>query len=185
MGVQLVYETHSISVDNERGIATGWHPGELSHEGRLLARALGERRRNDGIVCVFTSDLQRAVETAEIAFAGCRIEIRHDARLRECNYGELNGAPVAELRPRRRFVDQPYPGGESYRDCVEKLRSFLDDVVREFGGKRVLAIAHSAQRWALRHLLEGVPLEELVDAPFEWQEGWEYVLPASHRTGVS
>ncbi|MDX6507392.1 MAG: glucosyl-3-phosphoglycerate phosphatase [Gaiellaceae bacterium] len=35
-------------------------------------------------------------------------------------------------------------------------------------------IAHSAERWGLRHLLEGVPLEQLVDAPFEWQEGWEY-----------
>jgi broad specificity phosphatase PhoE len=178
VAVELVYETHSISVDNERGIATGWLPGELSEEGRRLAGALGERRRDDGIACVFTSDLGRAVETAEIAFAGSRIEIRQDERLRECNYGELNGAPVEELDPRRRFVDEPFPGGESYRDCVDKMSAFLDDVAAEFEGRRVLVIAHSAQRWALRHLVEGVPLEELVDAPFRWQEGWEYVLPA-------
>jgi broad specificity phosphatase PhoE len=31
-------------------------------------------------------------------------------------------------------VLSPYPGGESYRDCVEKMRSFLDDVAREFDG---------------------------------------------------
>lgn len=179
MGVELVYETHSISVDNERGIATGWLPGELSAEGRRLARALGERRRSDGIACVFTSDLRRAVETAEIAFEGRDIEIRQDVRLRECNYGDLNGAPVADLDPRRRFVDRPYPGGESYHDCVEKMRSFLDGVAREFDGSRVLVIAHSAHWWALRHLLEGLPLEEIVDAPFEWQEGWEYVIPSS------
>lgn len=178
MAVELVYETHSISVDNERGIATGWLPGELSAAGRRLAHALGERRRDDGIACVFTSDLRRAVETAEIAFEGSGIEIRQDARLRECNYGDLNGAPVGDLAPRRRFVDSPYPGGESYRDCVEKMRTFLDDVVREFEGRRVLVIAHSAQRWALRHLFEGAPLEELVDAPFEWREGWEYAVPA-------
>jgi broad specificity phosphatase PhoE len=177
MAVELVYETHSLSVDNERGIATGWLPGELSAEGRRLAKALGERRKDDGIACVFTSDLRRAVETAEIAFAGRDIEVRRDARLRECDYGDLNGAPVGELDPRRRFVDRPYPGGESYRDCVEKMRGFLADVVREFDGRRVLVIAHSAQRWALQHLLEGVPLEDIVDAPFEWQEGWEYVLP--------
>lgn len=177
MVVQLVYETHSISVDNERGIATGWLPGELSARGRELARALGERRRDDGIACVFTSDLRRAVETAEIAFEGCALDIRQDARLRECNYGELNGAPIDALGPRRRFVDRPYPGGESWRDCVEKMRRFLEEVAREFDGRRVLVIAHSAQRWALRHLLEDVPLEELVDAPFEWQEGWEYVIP--------
>lgn len=176
VAVELVYETHSTSVDNERGIATGWLPGKLSEHGRSQARALGERRRDDGILCVFISDLRRAVETAEIAFEGSGIETRHDARLRECNYGRLNGAPVAELEPRSRFVDAPYPEGESYRDCVEKMRLFLAETAREFEGGRVLVIAHSAQRWALRHLLEGVPLEELVDAPFEWQEGWEYVL---------
>jgi broad specificity phosphatase PhoE len=174
--VELVYETHSISIDNERGIATGWHPGELSAEGRRLAEELGKRRRDDGIACVFTSDLRRAIETAQIAFAGTSIEIRHDPRLRECNYGELNGTPVAELEPRARFVDEPYPGGESYRECAAKMRRFLYDVTREFDGRRVLVIAHSAQRYALRHLLEGVPLEKLVDAPFEWQEGWEYVV---------
>jgi alpha-ribazole phosphatase/probable phosphoglycerate mutase len=176
MAVELVYETHSISVDNERGLATGSFPGELSAEGRRLASALGERRRCDGIACVFTSDLRRAVETADIAFEGCDVEIRQDARLRECNYGDLSEAPVGDLDPRRRFVDRPYPGGESYRDCVEKMRSFVDDVAREFNGRRVLVIAHSAQHWALRHLLEGLPLDELVDAPFEWQEGWEYAI---------
>jgi broad specificity phosphatase PhoE len=176
MALELVYETHSISTDNERGIATGWLPGELSAEGRRLARQLGERRREDGIACVFSSDLRRAVETAEIGFEGTEIEIREDARLRECNYGDLNGAPVGELDPRRRFVDEPFPGGDSYRDCVEKMGSFLAEVAREFDGRRILVIAHSAQRFALRHLLEGVPLEELVDAPFEWQEGWEYTV---------
>jgi alpha-ribazole phosphatase/probable phosphoglycerate mutase len=33
-----------------------------------------------------------------------------------------------------------------------------------------------ATRWALDHVVRGVPLEELVDAPFEWREGWEYEL---------
>ena len=176
MAVELVYETHSISVDNERGIASGWLPGKLSERGRRLAHELGMRRRDDGIACVFTSDLTRAVETAEIAFAGSEIEIRRDARLRECDYGELNGARVGLIEPRRRFVIRRYPRGESYRDCVERMRRFLDDVVQEFDGRRVLVIAHSAQRWALVHLLEGVPLEQLVDAPFEWREGWEYRL---------
>jgi broad specificity phosphatase PhoE len=179
MALQLVYETHSISVDNERGIATGRLPGELSPAGRRLARELGERRRDDGLARVFTSDLRRAVETVEIAFAGCGIQIEQDVRLRECDYGRLNGAPVSALDPRRRFVDRRYPGGESYRDCAEKMRSFLGDVVPELDGSRVLVVAHSAQRFALRHLLEGTPLEDVVDAPFEWQTGWEYVVNAS------
>src|SRR5689334_7024965 len=97
MAVAIVYETHSITTDNEAGIATGWLPGRLSEAGRELARELGRRRRDDGISAVFTSDLARAVETAGIAFAGSGIPIHQDARLRECDYGTLNGGPVSEL----------------------------------------------------------------------------------------
>ena len=177
MAVQLVFETHSTTLDNERGIATGWLPGELSPQGRENARELGERRRDDGIACVFTADLRRAVETVEIAFGDTGLEVRQDERLRECNYGELNGKPVELLEPRSRFVVEPFPGGESYHDCLEKLRDFLAEVEREFEGQRVLVIAHSAQRYALLTIFDGVPLEIAVDAPFRWQEGWEYVSP--------
>lgn len=180
MTVQIVYETHSISVDNERGIATGWLPGELSERGRELARALGERRRNDGLAAVFSSDLRRAVETAEIAFGGSGIPLHLDERLRECDYGELNGAPAARIEAERSHrIDQPYPGGESYRDVVERMRGFLDDLRSGYDGQRVLLVSHAAPRWALEHLLVGTPLETLVDAPFAWQEGWEYRLESA------
>ena len=179
MSIEILYETHSITTDNEAGIATGWLPGELSPRGRTLARELGERRRDDGLAAVFTSDLARAVETAEIAFGGTTIPIYRDPRLRECDYGDLNGMPVARLAAERHArVDVPFPGGQSYRQVVDAMRDFLRDLAAGWGGTRVLLIAHSANRWALDHLLDGFPLEELVDAPFGWQEGWPYLLPS-------
>ena len=93
----LIFETHSLSEDNELGRATGWLDGKLSDRGRGLARELGDRRRNDGIAAVYVSDLGRAVETAEIAFAKTSIPIIRETRLRECNYGLLNGVPRAQL----------------------------------------------------------------------------------------
>jgi broad specificity phosphatase PhoE len=60
-------------------------------------------------------------------------------------------------------------------------REFLREVAAEYDGGRVLVVAHSANRWALAHLLGGQPLEELVDAPFVRRPGWEYVLPAGWR----
>lgn len=179
MAVELIYETHSISTDNEAGIATGWLPGKLSAEGRELARELGERRRADGLAAIFSSDLTRAVETAEIAFGGQGIPLFQDIRLRECNYGELNGAPVAQLAPlRARHIVTPFPGGQSYQQVVEATRDFLRDLIVDWDGSRVLIIAHSANRWTLEHLLNGVALEEQVDAPFNWQEGWPFTLPS-------
>lgn len=177
MTVELIYETHATSTDNENGIATGWLPGELSTEGRRQARELGERRREDDLAAIFTSDLTRAIETAEIAFAGSGIPIIQDARLRECNYGELNGCPVAELaKVRRRHIATPFPGGQSYQQIVAETRAFLADLATAWDGRTVLIVAHSANRWALDHLLNGIALEDLVDAPFDWQEGWRYTL---------
>ena len=173
--LRLVYETHSTSTDNEAGIATGWNHGRLSEAGEAQARELGERRRDPAPAAVFASDLQRAVQTATIAFGDARVPILLDWRLRECDYGELNGAPAAELE-RGSHIDTPFPGGESYRDVVERTRSFLADILRGWDGLYVVMIAHSANRWALDHLLRGARLEDLVVAPFEWQPGWKYEL---------
>ena len=177
--VELVYETHSTTTDNERGIATGWLGGRLSDEGRRQAAALGRRRRDDGIAAAFVSDLARAQETADIALAGSGIPRFQDARLRECNYGDLNGMPFARLAAdRSRHVDEPWPGGESYHQVVDRTRDLLRELAAGWEGRRVLIIAHSANRWALDCLLGGVELRNLVDAPFAWQEGWLYELPA-------
>jgi alpha-ribazole phosphatase/probable phosphoglycerate mutase len=177
--VAILYETHSLTTDNEAGLATGWLPGRLSAQGREFARALGERHRGDGIAAVFVSDLARAVETAEIAFAGSGIPIYQDARLRECNYGALNGMPVAQLAAERsRHIDVPYPDGQSYREVVAAMRDFLCDLAANWDGRTVIIISHSANKWALDCLFKGASLESLVDAPFGWQEGWPYTLPA-------
>ena len=131
VSVAVVFETHSTSVDNELGIATGWNQGELSEIGREQARELGDRRRDDGIAVVFTSDLRRAVQTAELAFAGSPLPIVRDRRLRECDYGALNGMPRARLdAERRRRLDEPFPAGESWRQAVERVTGFLSELPR-------------------------------------------------------
>lgn len=178
MAVEIVYETHSISDHNESGIASGWLPGELSERGRALAAELGERRRHDGFDAVSSSDLRRAVQTARIAFEGSGIPLIQDRRLRECHYGEFDGMPVRRLEERRvRHIDEPWPGGQSYRDVVRQTGDFLADLAAERDGKKVLLIAHSANLWALQHLLHGVPLSDLVGRPFAWQPGRTFRLP--------
>jgi broad specificity phosphatase PhoE len=140
VAIELVFETHSITVDNEQGRATGWLPGQLSQRGQAQARELGRRRSRDQITAVFCSDLARAAQTASIAFAGSPLPVLYDWRLRECDYGQRNGMPAAELHAGRRE-------------------------------QRILVIGHVATRWGLDHYLGGVPLEELIEQDFTWQDG--------------
>ena len=171
----MVFETHSMTVDNERGRATGWLPGMLSDRGQEFARELGRRREDDGITAVFSSDLARAVQTASIAFGQTAIPVLHDWRLRECDYGSRNGMPASELHAGRLdHLDQPYPGGESWRQAVTRVSRFLTDLPLRWDGRRVLVIGHVATRWGLDHFINGVPLENLAREEFAWQEGWEY-----------
>jgi alpha-ribazole phosphatase/probable phosphoglycerate mutase len=87
--------------------------------------------------------------------------------------------PVDRLAAERsRHVEEPWPGGESYRQVVERTRDFLREVAVRWDGRRVLIIAHSANHWALECLLAGADLRDLVKAPVAWQAGWPYVLPA-------
>jgi broad specificity phosphatase PhoE len=177
MAIEIVFETHAITEDNETGRATGWLPGTLSAAGRRLAEELGTRRRDDGIAAVFCSDLRRAVRTAEIAFADAAIPVLLDWRLRECDYGQCNGMPAADLHAKRSdHLDVPYPGGESWGQAVQRVRGFLADLPSRWNGKRVLVIGHVATRWGLDHAINGVPLETLAGEEFAWQEGWEYRL---------
>ena len=99
MSVRIVFETHQTTEDNDAGIATGWLPGRLSALGRRQAGELGGRRRLDGLAAVFSSDLHRAVETVDLAFPDAgRPPTLLDWRLRECDYGDLNGTPRASGR---------------------------------------------------------------------------------------
>jgi 2,3-bisphosphoglycerate-dependent phosphoglycerate mutase len=175
MSTTVILETHATSEDNEAGVAAGWLPGRLSPTGRAQAAELGRRRRGDGIDAVFASDLRRAVETAEIAFGDAGVPILLDWRLRECDYGDLNGAPRAVVHGDRvRYLDAPYPGGESWQGAVERAGRFVDDLPLRWTGKRVLVVGHIATRWAFEQRLNGVALEELVAEEFVWRPGWVY-----------
>ncbi|MBT6034279.1 MAG: histidine phosphatase family protein [Candidatus Jacksonbacteria bacterium] len=174
--VEIVFEAHSTSLDNETGNASGHFDVALSDLGKTQAKELGERRKNEHFDAIFCSDLQRSYKTAEIAF-GDKFRIIKDARLRECDYGELTQAKkerVDKEKPLR--ITEPFPSGESYTDCGVRMKSFLDELKKNYQNKKVLIIGHRATQYGLENSIKGVPMKEVVSAPWSWQPGWEYEL---------
>lgn len=173
---RLVFETHATSLDNEAGLASGHYDVDLSGDGRRQAAELGGRYAHDRPSVVLTSDLQRAWKTAEIAF-GAAVSIVRDRRLRECDYGRLTRRPARDLDPLRlHAIRTPFPGGQSYLDCVGHVQAVLDELCRHWPGGWVLLIGHRATHYALDVLIGGQALEDLIPTPFRWQPGWEYDL---------
>ena len=176
--VTILFELHATSADDERWIASGWRDSRLSTLGRRQAKALRERRApDDEVDAVLTSDLARAADTARIAFGDRGIPVLHDWRLRECHFGDLDGAPAADVeRVRADHVYDPFPGGESYVDVVARVRSFARDAASRFAERRIVVVGHAGTKIALDHVLEGADLPRLVAQPVRWQPGWTYAL---------
>ncbi len=142
----------------------------LSELGERQAFALGEwigqmdpADRPTAVVC---SPYVRARQTAELLLegAGLSVPVAVDERLREREFGALDGLTrrgIADEFPqeaeRRRVLGKFYhrpPGGESWADVLQRLRTLLHEVRRDYDGERVLIVAHQVVVLLVRYLLE-------------------------------
>ena len=172
----IIFESHGTTTDNEYKISSGWNDVPLSPLGVEQARELGKRYADQMLTAIFCSDLERSYKTAEIAF-GDTYPIIKDARLRECNYGSMNGAPKQEVEAyKATAITTPYPDGESYADTSKRMKAFLEDLSKNYDGKTVIIIGHRATQYGLEEWIKNVPLKEAVLASWQWQAGWEYEL---------
>ncbi|MEK9196261.1 MAG: histidine phosphatase family protein [Patescibacteria group bacterium] len=174
--ITIIFESHSTSFDNEKHLSSGWNDVELSDIGIQQAKDLGNRRGEENFDAIFCSDLQRSYKTAELAFKD-KFPIIQDARLRECDYGELTQSPSKEVdseKPKR--INVPFPSGESYEQTTERMNSFLTDLKKNYDGKKIMIIGHRATQYNLEFLINNIPLETIIPAPWSWQPGWQYLL---------
>ncbi len=175
----ILFTPHATSVDNEARRASGHADVPLSALGREQARRRAEHYASYEVDAVFTSDLQRAAETARIAFAGRAVPISFDSRLRECDYGDLTQFPVERIDeefPQR--IREPFPNGESVMRVVQRVGGLLHEVLEAYDGRSVAVIAHRAPRYALDYWCGKQPLEAIVGAAWAWKEVpiWRYEL---------
>jgi len=175
--VQVLFEIQGQTFDDENGVLSGWSDVRLTQLGMDQSKQLGARAVQKNISAVFKSDLKRAEQTATLGFDLNPAILFTDWRLRECNYGELAQTPWNEYeQQKQQYVSEPHTGGESYLQMTARLGSFLKDVKAYFDGTTVLVIGDRSTYAALEYLLKGIPLEQTMQSPWQWQPGWEYQI---------
>jgi broad specificity phosphatase PhoE len=128
---------------------SGQHTGRtdlpLTERGERNARALGERLRGLTFVKVFTSPLQRAMRTCELAGPDAVAEI--DPDLVEWDYGQYEGRRTAEIHAERQdwqLFRDGCPGGESPDRVIARVRAIKGDALLFSSGHLLRALA---ARW--------------------------------------
>lgn len=143
--MKLYFVRHGESEANVLRIISnrGWiHP--LTEKGRQQARDLAEKLRTAGIVKIYTSPLQRAVQTAEILAQALGVEFEITDALREFDCGIAEGRLDAEAWKLHAGVTQAWavdhrwesriPGGESCLDLRARFLPLVERLVREYAG---------------------------------------------------
>ena len=176
MSVKITYFVHGTTTDNEAHRSTGWNSGKLSKLGIKQSKELKDFTDLDRFHVIFSSDLKRAVDSARLNF-GEDVKIIQDKRLRECNYGDLNGAPSNQVIDEDHII-KPFPNGESLQDVLTRIKDFCDNLKKHYDGKCVAIVAHKAPQFAFEVISNGKTLEEAVETDWRkkkaWQAGWEY-----------
>lgn len=130
----------------------GWVAIPLSEHGRLQVQRLANYIRNIGVSALYTSDLRRALETAQLLAEKLDFEPIIDERLRERHIGGWQGLTRIEMEnwypnEYKRFQTDPehfqVPGGESRNEIRRRMRAAFDDVLKQDKGETVGIISHS------------------------------------------
>jgi len=174
----ITYFVHGTTTDNEKELATGWAPGELSEKGIEQSKKLGESVADKNFDAAFCSDLKRAIDSAQLAF-GDKYQIIPDPRLREANYGDFTQKSGELFKDNLQdYIDSPFPGGESYKDVEKRINDFLEEVKNKYN--HIAIVAHQAPQLALDVLLKGKTWGEAIAQDWRknklWQPGWDYEI---------
>ena len=177
MSIQIIYFVHGTTYDNTMGKCSGWKQAELTDIGKERAIKLGEMRKDTHFDFIFTSDLIRAIDSANLAFPN--VKKIQDRRLRECNYGNLDGRDKS-LVVYEEHIEKPFPNGESLRDVEKRIKDFIHFLKDNYEGKTLGIVAHRAPQLAFEVLTKDISWEEANKNDWRktnsWQPGWDYTI---------
>lgn len=160
---------HGQSLGNAERRFGGHTATPLSELGRKQAEATALALANENISAIYSSDLSRAVETAEALSRVARLTVETTDAFRERGIGVMEGLTFEEAAERypeeyaaliRRDFEHVILGGESYRQLLERASSFLDRVIEANRGGRIAIFSHTGSICILTLHLMGA-----LDAP--------------------
>ena len=143
---------------NQQGRWQGWVANPLNAHGREQVQALGRYVRHIGMAALYSSDLRRAVETAELLAQDLGFAPTLDARWRERDIGRWQGMTADEIRSwysaefEQLHADPDgfrAPGGESRGDVRRRVLAAIDDILAQNRGETVGVVTHSTATRAL------------------------------------
>jgi probable phosphoglycerate mutase len=165
----LLVIRHGETVWNIEHRYQGHGDSPLTETGRSQVSALGRRMRGLPFDTLISSDLGRTRETAAIIADYTGHAVALDSRLRERNYGVLEGLTVSEIKAAHPAVldrlntddpDYVVPQGESHRQHYQRNIAFIEELLAQKSGAKVAVVAHGGVLESIFRYVAHMPLEQ-------------------------
>jgi broad specificity phosphatase PhoE len=170
---RLVLIRHGETDWNREGRYQGHADVPLNAAGRAQAASLAQSQRGMALDAIYTSDLQRAHQTAEVLAEATGAPLFVERRLREIAQGDWEGQLFAdiqrdhaELLARRRrepLLTRPPGDSENVGDVWARLRPLIAEIHRRHPGGRIALVSHGAALAVLKVHILHLPLESVWD----------------------
>jgi broad specificity phosphatase PhoE len=168
----LVLIRHGQTDWNVEGRWQGQADPPLNERGREQARHAAQYQRQFGFAALYSSDLRRAMETAQIIGAEMGLEVIPEPRLREINLGKWQGMLSADIEAQypdefRRWHTSPLtahpPDGEDIPALATRVLATVNEIIARHPKRRVGIVAHELPIAIVLCRSAGLGLEHLRD----------------------
>ena len=156
--MRFIFVRHGKTHFNELNLTQGWCDSPLSKDGWKQVEGLKHKLENMQIDAAYSSTLGRAVETAEILIQGRKIKLIQDKRLKEINFGIMEGVSqdlVQKLKIESRDwlndMDMDYRSyeGEDIHEVIKRHESFLKEIEQNHDeNETILIVGHGCSLYA-------------------------------------
>jgi 2,3-bisphosphoglycerate-dependent phosphoglycerate mutase len=149
---RILFVRHGQSQGNAEQRFGGHSPTPLSELGFRQAEATARALASEGVTAIYSSDLLRALQTAEPLARARGLELKPTAAFRERNVGHMEGLTFEEAAEKhpdeyaallRRDFEHILLGGESYRQLLDRASSGLDRAINANRGGTIVVVSHA------------------------------------------
>ena len=173
MGAELVLVRHGWTDWNDEGRYQGQDGPGLNNQGQAQVQAVARQLAGRPAQALYSSDLARALETAQAIAEAASLPLHTDPRLREIHQGVWQGMLFDDIQARysadlQRFRADPVhhspPGGETLAQLARRFTAALDDYAVRHAGSRVIVVTHKLPIALVRCMATNRPPAEVWDA---------------------
>lgn len=181
VSTRLLLARHGETDYNRQGRLQGTSDIPLNGKGRDQATRLAAGLKREQLAAVYTSTLQRAIETAQGIAVQHRLNVSRDERLNEIRLGQWEGLSTRDLAARYGQIWQAWsadpssvtpPDGESLAQVQKRVLAVTREIALAFPGEIVCLVAHGMTNAVIRSHYLGIPLADAlrtIPAQGEWE----------------